>query len=99
MDQRRAELALLLNCILWGATFVLVKSALDLISPVLFLAWRFSLATLALVIILVWRSWVGRSLGSARGDRRLAPLFHVWKSLRTSEKAGRGAGHGPGHRR
>jgi drug/metabolite transporter (DMT)-like permease len=47
---RGAELALLGNVVVWGATFVLVKNALDDISPVLFLALRFSLATVALAI-------------------------------------------------
>jgi len=48
---RRAEAALILNTIIWGATFVVVKQALQDVSPVLFLALRFSLATLALLIL------------------------------------------------
>jgi drug/metabolite transporter (DMT)-like permease len=47
----RAELALVFNTIVWGATFTLVKSALGGISPILFLALRFSLATAALAIL------------------------------------------------
>ena len=43
-----AELALVFNTLVWGATFMLVKSALGNISPLLFLALRFSLATAAL---------------------------------------------------
>jgi drug/metabolite transporter (DMT)-like permease len=43
-----AELALVFNTLIWGATFMLVKSALGNISPLLFLALRFSLATAAL---------------------------------------------------
>jgi len=46
-----AELALVWNTIIWGATFVLVKAALRDISPILFLALRFSLATLALLLV------------------------------------------------
>ena len=46
-----AELALLFNVIVWGATFVLVKQALDDVSPMLFLALRFSLAAAALLIV------------------------------------------------
>ena len=46
-----AELALLFNVIVWGATFVLVKQALDDVSPILFLALRFSIATLALLAV------------------------------------------------
>jgi drug/metabolite transporter (DMT)-like permease len=64
----RAELALVLNTIIWGATFVVVKRALADVSPLLFLALRFSVATLAL-LALFRRSWsVPRNLGlSVRG--------------------------------
>ena len=48
MNRRKADWALLFNTVVWGATFVLVKSALYDISPILFLALRFALAT--------WRS-------------------------------------------
>ena len=60
MNRRKAELALLFNVVIWGATFVLVKSALHEISPVLFLAIRFSLATVALVAL--FRAWKWRAL-------------------------------------
>ena len=50
MNRRRADLALALNTVLWGATFILVKAALHNISAVLFLALRFGLAALALVV-------------------------------------------------
>jgi drug/metabolite transporter (DMT)-like permease len=46
-----AELALVFNTLVWGATFLLVKSALGGISPLLFLALRFSLATAALALL------------------------------------------------
>ena len=51
MNRRKAELALLFNACLWGTTFVLVKSALHQISPVLFLGMRFSLAAVALAAL------------------------------------------------
>lgn len=47
----RAEAALLFNTVVWGSTFVLVKQALVNVSPLLFLALRFSLATLALLLV------------------------------------------------
>jgi drug/metabolite transporter (DMT)-like permease len=47
-----AEAALVGNTIVWGATFVLVKAALRDISPILFLALRFSVATLVLLGLL-----------------------------------------------
>ena len=58
MNRRRADLALAFNTLVWGATFTLVKSALRDISPLLFLALRFTLATAALAALwlLGWRS-------------------------------------------
>ena len=47
-----AELALVLNTIVWGATFTLVKSALGGVSAILFLALRFALAAVVLAILL-----------------------------------------------
>jgi drug/metabolite transporter (DMT)-like permease len=47
-----AELALAGNTIVWGATFVLVKAALDNISPILFVALRFGLAAAVLLLTL-----------------------------------------------
>ncbi|MGB7762594.1 MAG: DMT family transporter [Bryobacteraceae bacterium] len=47
--ERAAEALLVWNALIWGATFVLVKSALADISPLYFLALRFSLATVALL--------------------------------------------------
>ena len=58
MNRGKAELALGVNVVVWGATFVLIKNALREISPVLFLAMRFSLATLALAV-LFRRKWQG----------------------------------------
>jgi drug/metabolite transporter (DMT)-like permease len=49
--RRAAEAALIFNTLIWGTTFVLVKAALTDISPVLFIALRFSLATGALLAV------------------------------------------------
>jgi drug/metabolite transporter (DMT)-like permease len=49
--RRFAELALVGNTIVWGATFTVVKNALGGVSAILFLALRFSLATLVLVLV------------------------------------------------
>ncbi len=51
MTRRRAEAALAANALVWGTTFVLNKAALQYISPVLFLALRFSLAAIALLLL------------------------------------------------
>jgi drug/metabolite transporter (DMT)-like permease len=48
--QRRAELALVAITFVWGATFVVVKAALQDSTTLLFLALRFTLATVALTI-------------------------------------------------
>jgi drug/metabolite transporter (DMT)-like permease len=48
---RRAEAALVVNTIIWGSTFVVVKQALHDVSPVLFLALRFTLAAVALLAL------------------------------------------------
>ena len=47
----RAELALLGNALIWGVTFTTVKNALADSSPILFVAVRFSLAGLALLLL------------------------------------------------
>jgi len=61
----KAELALAGNVVIWGTTFVLVKSALQGVSPVLFLAVRFSLATVAL-LVLFRGQWKGRRRVTAK---------------------------------
>lgn len=60
-----AELALVFNTLVWGATFMLVKSALGAVSSLLFLALRFSLAAAALALLFrkpltlpgAWKGW------------------------------------------
>jgi drug/metabolite transporter (DMT)-like permease len=47
----RAELALVGVTVIWGATFVLVKSALAEVSTILFLALRFTLAAIVLAVV------------------------------------------------
>ena len=59
---RFAELALAFVCLLWGSTFVLVKNALDDITPTLFLAIRFSIASVLLSLVYLARRNPGRPL-------------------------------------
>jgi drug/metabolite transporter (DMT)-like permease len=47
----RADAALAGNTVIWGSTFVLVQAALKDISPILFLAIRFTIAALALALL------------------------------------------------
>jgi drug/metabolite transporter (DMT)-like permease len=49
--QSRADLALVLIALIWGSTFIIVKEALNQVSTLLFLTLRFSIATIALLII------------------------------------------------
>jgi drug/metabolite transporter (DMT)-like permease len=70
--RRAAEAGLLLNVIIWGATFVLVKNTLSDVSPILFVALRFTLATGALLAAfrgaaLPWRSWKTAGAGALAG--------------------------------
>lgn len=69
MNRRKADLALAFNTLVWGATFPLVKSALRDVSPLLFLALRFSLATAALVLLwlLEWRGLKSERRGLGGG--------------------------------
>ena len=48
MKKYTGEIALLFNTLIWGGTFALIKNAFTDISPLLFLALRFSMATLIL---------------------------------------------------
>jgi len=47
----RADAALAGNTVIWGSTFVLVQAALKDVSPLLFLAIRFTIASLALAVL------------------------------------------------
>ena len=73
MNRRRAaEAALIFNVIVWGATFVVVKAALLDVSPILFVALRFTVATGALLAVfrgstLPWRSWKTAGAGALAG--------------------------------
>lgn len=51
MTRVKADLALVLNTLIWGSTFVVVKQALEDVSPMLFLALRFSVAAIALLLL------------------------------------------------
>jgi drug/metabolite transporter (DMT)-like permease len=90
----RADLALAAVCLIWGSTFVLVKSALDDISTLLFLAVRFTVAaiTLAAIYTLRRKSWrLGRwRLGVLVGGFLFAGFILQTLGLRytTAAKAG-----------
>jgi drug/metabolite transporter (DMT)-like permease len=55
----RADLALVGNTLAWGCTFVVVKRTLEGVSPLLFLAMRFTIAAIALMLLFP-SAWRGR---------------------------------------
>jgi len=64
-DRGRAVLALLVASFIFGATFVVVKSAVERIPPISFVAWRFLLGALLLSVFAVPRGkklWLHGSL-------------------------------------
>jgi drug/metabolite transporter (DMT)-like permease len=70
--RRAAEAALIFNTLVWGSTFVLVKTALLDVSPIFFIALRFTLATGALLAVfrssaLPWRQWKTAGAGALAG--------------------------------
>ena len=71
----QADLALALVALIWGATFVVVKRALHEISILYFLAVRFSVASLCMVLMF----WKGL---------RDAGVRPAWKGLRGGASAG-----------
>lgn len=49
MKKFKGESALLINTIIWGATFVIIKNALEDVSPLVFVSIRFTLASLIIL--------------------------------------------------
>lgn len=65
--ERKAEAALVWNTVIWGSTFVVVKTALEDVSPILFLALRFSLAAGVLAALFGFRGrlrWDWKTAGA-----------------------------------
>lgn len=63
--QNRAVIALVAAAFLFGATFVVVKSALDAIEPLSFVAWRFAIGAVVLATLAVPKGkslWLDGSL-------------------------------------
>lgn len=63
--RHRADLALLGVAFLWGITFPLIRGALESLSPHNFVAWRFSLATVAFLPLVLARPGSRAALGRA----------------------------------
>jgi drug/metabolite transporter (DMT)-like permease len=54
-DRRLAEIGVLLVMVLWGANFIVVKSAVAVLPPIGFTFLRFLLASTTLFVLLRWR--------------------------------------------
>ena len=61
MTRRRADLLLITAAAVWGVSFVVVKDALTAASPLLFLAVRFTLATIVLAPLVNLRDGFSRA--------------------------------------
>jgi drug/metabolite transporter (DMT)-like permease len=81
--RKLAEFGLVMNTVVWGATFVLVKSALDDVTPLLFLALRFSLASIVLVLALGWRASKGFTWRSAGAGALVGGFLYMGYLLQT----------------
>ncbi len=64
-DRLRADLALVLVTLLWGVTFPLIRSALDDLDPYQFVGWRFLIATVAFLPLVIFHGPSRRGLGRA----------------------------------
>jgi drug/metabolite transporter (DMT)-like permease len=78
----RGDLALAAVSMIWGATFVLVKTALDDVSTMLFLALRFGIAAVALAAIYTARNRSWR-LGRLRAGAAVGVFLYVGYVLQT----------------
>jgi drug/metabolite transporter (DMT)-like permease len=83
--RRWADAALVWNTLIWGATFVVVKAALADVSPILFLALRFSVATAALLPLLAWRK--RRAAAEVKAGASAAPAWS-WRAVGAGALAG-----------
>ncbi len=82
MKKYLGESALLLNTIIWGGTFVIIKSALDDVSPMLFLGIRFLIAAI-IFLPFVPRIFKGISKKTFRGGILLGLLFFLGFAAQT----------------
>lgn len=76
MPRWQADLALGIIALIWGSTFVLVKSALDTVGPLTFVGFRFALA--AAFLALLFR---GRARRLSRADLLAGGLMGLWLAL------------------
>lgn len=71
----RADLALVLVSVFWGVTFPLIRGAMEQLTPVQFVAWRFTLAALAFLPLVLASRQARASLRSVVGPGLLLGLI------------------------
>jgi drug/metabolite transporter (DMT)-like permease len=76
MKRWQADVALGFVALIWGSTFVMVKSALDSVDPLTFVGWRFWLASVFLALLFHHR--LG---GFTRAEFQAGGLIGVWLAL------------------
>jgi drug/metabolite transporter (DMT)-like permease len=82
MKKYLPETLLMLNTLIWGATFVIIKSALTDISPLLFISIRFLFATIILLPF-AFKIFRNISKGTLLGGLLLGSLYFVGFSTQT----------------
>ncbi len=78
----KADLALIFVSLVWGATFVLIKQALDSVSTILFLTLRFTIAAAALAALFLGR--VSNSLRQWRAGALVGSFLFTGYCLQTT---------------
>lgn len=76
MARWQADLVLVGIALIWGATFVMVKNALANVGPATFIAWRFVVATLVLLVL-----FARRMRGLQRVEIGVGIMLGVWLGL------------------
>ena len=76
MSRFQADITLVFITLIWGSTFVVVKSALSSVGPFTFVAWRFTVATL--VLLFLFRRRLQRL---AVREARAGAVIGVWLAL------------------
>jgi len=82
-EQRQAELALLLTTVIWGSTFIIIRTTLGGVGPFTLLALRFVIGFAALFFLFINRmrhiTWI-----DVRAGLLLGLLFFAGNALQTS---------------
>ncbi len=76
MSRWKADFTLALIALIWGATFVMVKNALATVGPFTFVAWRFIVASVVLLIL-----FSRRMRRVTRAEVAAGALIGVWLAL------------------